>query len=112
HIAFLGFPRAVEISNYDKAGRDTDTYLERLLDAQFAGPLRQAPAQLAPRARHHPHARADSRNTPAPRRPCIWPRTRRTGRPSPRRTRDTRRLWNADLRDRALQKAPSSRRGR
>ena len=40
------------------------------------------PARRAPPARHHPHAPADSRNRPAPRRPCTWRRSHRNGRPS------------------------------
>ena len=52
---------------------------------QSAPRPRRSPAPRAPPARRRPRALAGSQNRRAPRRPCIWRRSRRTGRSSLRR---------------------------
>jgi Fumarylacetoacetate (FAA) hydrolase family len=70
--ALLRLPRSDQVADDDQPGRNADTSLQQSV-------TRSAPVPRVPRARRRPHAPADSRSTPGHRRPCISPRTRRSG---------------------------------
>ena len=72
HRLLLRRALADQIADDDKPGGDADADGELLRSAglQAASPPLRFPARPAPPARRRPHAPADSRNRPAPRRPC------------------------------------------
>ena len=89
---FLRRTFADQIADDHQPGGDPDARLELDgIDIEAADSVDRHPAPPEPPARRRPHAHADSRNKPAPRRPYTWRQNRRTHRRSRRRRGDTQR---------------------
>ena len=94
--ALLRRTLADQIADHGEPGGDAEPHAQIFSLPAIGRPPRSPPARRAPPARHRPHAPADSRNRSAPRRPCIWRQSRRSGRPSRRPRGGSRRSARAD----------------